>query len=146
MKRLAASIILCILTPSLLFAGGLWNESRQPVTGEVVTYQRAARVGITNEIGKFPVVEFTTHKVSLYPDGRTTTVFDHLTRLNAADHTGQSMPMRHPETGVVIGTFTPETAYVLLYSLFIFAEQKKALQDNGVTSICYATEGPVACQ
>ena len=114
-----------LLMVSAAIAGGLYNEILTPVDGNMTSYRRAASIHIDNTLGKSPMMEFTNEDCKLYPDGETVCRFARRVKLDSKKYAGKSIPLIHPETGAQIGATTPEEAYLMLYSLFVFAEEEE---------------------
>jgi hypothetical protein len=120
---------------------GLYNKAKNPISGETVTYRRAPRIEITNERDRSPQMEFTTYEVKVFPDGDSKEKFVRRVKMNGAEYLGKQIPLLHPETGQQIGWTSPENAYVLMYSLFVFAEKEQDLRDSPPAVIAPVTNG-----
>lgn len=131
------------------FAGGLLNEVKTPITGEIITYDRARSIMVGNELNQYPWAEFTTERVTVFPNGQYKQDFKRRVKLNAQEYSGVDIPRLNPLDGTEIGTITVDGVYADMYSLFVFAEleaDRKQMQANNPDKICYTTNGQVICQ
>jgi hypothetical protein len=145
MNRLLPILFIILLAVQAL-ASGLWNETETPVSaGSVIkSWERSPLLSITNTYGAVPQFESVMEKITLYPDNSYTTKFIRRTGLNMGEYAGQPIPLLHPETGTIIGTFTVEELGVYLYSITKFSEderKRKELAANPPVELCYNTSG-----
>lgn len=140
-------IFLLLSIPAIAFAGGLYQEVTQPISGVVQEYLRFSRIEAVNPLNGDPVMEFTSERVKLYPTGDVLKTFNRRTKLSASKYAGVAIPLLNPATGEQIGNTSAEQAYAILYSLAIFSEQEadKALIPNPPDTSCYTTNGQVVC-
>lgn len=122
------------LSPTPCLAGGLYGESTS--TAAVTSYLRAGRIEIDNTYGKQPELLFTTEMITLIPGQDPFTKFVRRTKLAMTDPTAR-IPLLHPETGAVLGSFAAGDLYAMLYSAFVHAE----LQASAPATLAYTTNG-----
>lgn len=135
MKKIIA---LFLLIPAIAFAGGLYQEVTQPISGTVQEYIRFPRIEASNPLNGDITMEFTSEKVKLFPTGDVLKTFNRRTKLKISDYVGKQLPLYSPQTGEQIGTYTPEQYYAMTYSMSILSE-------NAADNICYTTNGQVIC-
>lgn len=140
MKKLV--LILCLLA-STAFAGGLYDETRKPIAGEVVSYLRMPLATIDNPYVGFPSINMVTEKLSLYPDGSNRSEFVRRISVAYTDFYGKKFPLYDPYNGSQLGTVDGDTLYALVYSTWVLGEKNAdglvRFKNNNPEEICYVT-------
>ena len=131
MKRYINSRILFTFAScaSLALAGGLWNETNTPISGEIQTWDRSPRIEITAPVDGYPVAEITMERAKRYPDGTVLREFLRRNQLNSQEYIGAPIPLLNPETGETIRMMSVQEIFAVMYSMGAFAEAERVRKE-----------------
>lgn len=99
------------------------NYKQSTVTGD--SWVRAKRVVVENPLNGTPAISFIEERVINLPDQVITQSAGNVAEPFTPENALEEFPLRHPETGVLIGSLTYQDVYVMLHNLYMHVAAKR---------------------